>query len=627
MSNMAQRTYPIGAECRDSGVHFRVWAPNCRRVSVVLNGEQHYDLTSEEQGYFSSLISSATAGTRYKFQLDRDELAPDPASRYQPEGPHGSSQVVDPKTFRWTDATWKGRPLAEFVIYELHVGTFTSEGTWAAAAKELTELADIGVTCIEMMPVAEFAGKFGWGYDGVQHFAPSHLYGAPDDLKNFIDRAHSHGIAVILDVVYNHLGPDGNYLGKYAKNYFTDHYETDWGAAINFDGEQSESVREFFLANVAYWVREFHFDGLRLDATQNIYDRSPPDSHILTQIGETARVAAAHRTVVVISENEPQHPQLCRPVAKGGNGLDALWNDDYHHSALVALTGHREAYYTDYSGQPQEFISAAKYGYLYQGQWYSWQDARRGKPGFDLPARTFINFIENHDQVANSGQGLRSHQQCSPARYRALLALTMLMPGTPMLFQGQEFCSSSPFLYFADHTPELAGMVKKGRAEFLSQFPSLKDPQAVAQLPVPHDPATFERCKLNFAERQTHAAAYQLTRDLLSLRRSEPGFQPESSRDVDGAIIGPGAFVLRYFFPEDQDRLLIVNLGSDLKLSIVPEPLLAPPEDQRWTLLLATEDPRYGGRGVEPPEQSEGGWHLTANSAVVLQAEKIMSRR
>lgn len=624
---MFQRNDPIGAELHDGGVHFRVWAPNCRRLSVVLNGEQHYDLTDEGQGYFSGLISSATTWTRYKFQLDRDELAPDPASHYQPEGPHGPSQVIDPAQFVWSDVNWKGLPLSELVIYELHIGTFTTEGTWRAAAKELKELADVGINCIEVMPVAEFPGSFGWGYDGVQLFAPTRIYGKPDDFRDFVNRAHGHGIAVILDVVYNHLGPDGNYLGKFAKSYFTDRYKTDWGAAINFDGEQSASVREFFLANVAYWIRDFHLDGLRLDATQNIYDKSPPSRHILTQISQTARAAAPNRIVILTAENEWQHPQLCRPVSKEGNGLDALWNDDYHHSAIVALTGNRQAYYSDYLGHPQEFISAAKYGYLYQGQWYSWQKRRRGLPAFDLSQHTFINFIQNHDQIANSGQGLRVHQQCSPSRYRVLMTLTILMPGTPMLFQGQEFCASSPFLFFADHNPELAAMVKNGRAKFLSQFPCLSDSQMIAQLAVPHDPKTFERCKLNFDERQTNRAAYQLTKDLISLRRSRPGFQPASPRDIDGAVIGSNAFVLRYFFPDGEDRLLIVNLGADLDLAVLPEPLLAPPEDRRWEILFSTEDLRYGGNGIRQWELAESGWLLTAECAIVLQGVNPTSRK
>jgi maltooligosyltrehalose trehalohydrolase len=618
---MDQRRYPVGAEPLGQGVHFRVWGPDCRKLAVVINENEVHELKHERDGYFSVAVDGVRVGATYQFQLENQDLVPDPASRFQPQGVHGPSQVVDPGRFRWTDDAWHGQELAGLVVYEMHIGSFTPEGTWDAATRELPELAELGVNCIELMPVAEFRGEFGWGYDGVDLFAPTRLYGTPDDFRNFVNAAHANGIAVILDVVYNHLGPEGNYLGKFAAAYFTDRYKTDWGAAINFDGADSAPVREYFLTNAAYWIQDFHLDGLRIDATQNIYDAAPLDRHILTQIGQQARAAAAGRTILLIAENEPQHPELCRAVDQGGYGLDAVWNDDYHHSAMVALTGHREAYYTDYFGNPQEFISAAKYGYLFQGQWYSWQDNRRGRSGLDLPRPAFITFIQNHDQVANSGRGLRAHQQSSPARYRAFTALTLLMPGTPMLFQGQEFAASTPFLYFADHGPELAALVQAGRAEFLSQFSSLTDERIAAHFARPDDPQTFQRCKLDFSERTSHTAEYQLTKDLLKLRRTAPGFQPESVRGVDGATISPNAFVLRYFFEDGQDRLLVVNLGRDLELAVVPEPLLAPPYDMQWRVLLSTEEPQYGGNGVRSPECKEGGWFIPAEVAMVLVGE------
>lgn len=612
-----QRRYPIGAEVQTDGIHFRVWAPGRRHVEVVFE-DSSQQLKPEHDGYFSGLSREARTGSLYRFRLDHADLAPDPASRFQPDGPHGPSQVIDPLEFDWTDESWKGRQLAGLIIYELHIGTFTRDGTWGAAIRELAELAEIGINCIEVMPVADFAGKFGWGYDGVDLFAPTRLYGTPDDFRRFVDAAHAQGIAVLLDVVYNHFGPDGNYLGKFAADYFTDRHETDWGAAINFDDEQCGPVREFFLTNAAYWIQEFHLDGLRLDATQNIYDDSPPDRHILTQIGKQARSAAPDRTILIIAESEPQLPQLCRPVAAGGYGLDAVWNDDYHHAAMVALTGHREAYYTDYHGSPQEFISTAKYGYLYQGQWHAWQNKRRGQPGFDLPLSAYVNFIQNHDQVANSGRGLRAQHLTSPGRYRTLTALTLLMPGTPLLFQGQEFAASSPFQFFADHGPQLAALVEAGRAQFLSQFPRLVDPQMRTLLGQPHDPQTFHRCKLDFSERVSNASSYQLTRDLLRLRRNDPAFQLTSPRAVDGAVLGPQAFVLRYFYEKGGDRLLVVNLGHDLDLSIVPEPLLAPPRAMQWHILLSTEAPQFGGNGVCPLAGDTRDWKIPAEAAVLL---------
>ena len=343
-----------------------------------------------------------------------------------------------------------------------------------------------------------------------------------------MDHAHALGLGVILDVVYNHVGPDGNFLAKFSPDYFTDRYSTDWGPAINFDGEYSGPVREFFLANAGYWIDEFHFDGLRLDATQEIYDQSA--EHILAAIAQQVRQSARGRATILVAENEPQQTKLVRPPAQGGYGLDALWNDDFHHSATVALTSHNEAYYADYHGTPQEFISALKWGYLYQGQWYTWQKQRRGTPTFGLKPATFVTFLQNHDQIANSGTGLRCHQLTSPGRYRAMTALMLLGPGTPMLFQGQEFAASSPFFYFADHNAELAPLVRRGRAEFLSQFPSLACPAMQSRLPDPGDPRTFEQSKLDFSERQQHAETYALHRDLLKLRRQDPVLREPTPR-------------------------------------------------------------------------------------------------
>jgi maltooligosyltrehalose trehalohydrolase len=547
------------------------------------------------------------------------DLFPDPYSRFQPDGPHGPSRVIDPAKFPWTDSGWGGVSLRGQVLYEIHVGTFTREGTFAAAVRELPELAACGITCLEVMPVAEFPGRFGWGYDGVNLFAPTRLYGEPDDFRRFVDAAHSHGLGVILDVVYNHLGPDGNYLRQFAPTYFTDRYKTEWGEAINFDGPDAGPVREFFAANAAYWIDEFHLDGLRLDATQNVYDDTAPDKHILTEIGRRVRQAARGRRAIVVSENEPQCPELCRPVKAGGYGLDAVWNDDFHHSAMVALTGRNEAYYTDYLGTAQEFVSAVKYGYLYQGQWYSWQEKRRGRPGLDLPPAAYVTFIQNHDQVANSGRGRRVHQLTNPGGYRAMTALLLLAPGTPMLFQGQEFAASAPFLYFADHGPDLADLVRAGRIEFLAQFRALTDPRMESVLAPPHEPNTFEVCKLDFAERETHAEVYRLTKDLLKLRRSDPAFAAQAHRAVDGAVLGESAFVLR-FFADDGDRLLIVNLRRDLHLVVCPEPLLAPPGRSKWEVVLSTEDPAYGGSGSGPVETEAEGWRIPGEAAVVLTA-------
>jgi maltooligosyltrehalose trehalohydrolase len=620
------RRLPVGAEIIDGrGVHFRVWAPDHRRVVVVVEGHTAGEgreelLDAAGDGYFEGLVEAAAAGTRYRFRLDEEEaLYPDLASRFQPEGPHGPSQVVDPHAFRWTDGAWRGVTIEGQVIYEMHIGTFTPEGTWAAAARQLAELAACGLTVLEIMPVADFPGRFGWGYDGVNLFAPTRLYGQPDDFRRFVDEAHRVGLAVILDVVYNHVGPDGAFFNAFAKNYYAKDYENEWGDPLNFDGDDCERVREFFVSNAVYWIDEYHLDGLRFDATQTIYDDSP--EHVLAEMSRRAREAAAPRSIVLVAENETQTCRLVAPAVDGGYGLDALWNDDYHHSALVALTGHREAYYTDYLGLPQEFLSAVKHGYLYQGQRYAWQKKNRGTPTWDVKPASFVSYLENHDQVANSLCGRRLHQLTSPGRYRALTALTLLGPATPMLFQGQEFASSKPFLYFADHEPALAASVRKGRFEFLSQFPSIAGDAAQACLAEPGAHDTFARCRLDFGERETHREAYDMVRDLLRMRREEEVFRAQRPRGVDGAVLAPAAFVLRFFAAagHDEDRLLIVNLGPDLPLPAIPEPLLAPPEGRRWAVAWSTDDPRYGGQGV-PPVVANDGIRLPGEAAVVLTA-------
>ena len=593
------------------GVRFRVWAPKRKKVEVA-TGTGSFELEAEGDGWFSGLVEGIGAGTLYKYRLDGGEDFPDPASRFQPEGPHGPSQVIDPSTFPWTDEGWRGIRREGQVLYEMHVGTFTPEGTWEAASRELPELARLGITVIEMMPVAEFPGRFGWGYDGVNLFAPYHIYGEPDDLRRFVDRAHAAGLGVILDVVYNHFGPDGNYLRQYSDAYFTDRYENDWGDAIDFE---PGPVREFFLANAGYWIDEFHFDGLRLDATQDIHDAS--DDHILSAMCRRVREAAIGRSAYLVAESEPQEARLVREL-----GIDALWNDDFHHTAMVALTGRNEAYYTDYLGTAQELVSAVKYGYLYQGQRYSWQKKRRGSSSLDLPPPAFVSYIQNHDQIANSGRGERCHLLSSPGRFRALTALLLLGPATPMLFQGQEFCASAPFRYFADHEPELAQAVQKGRLEFLAQFPSLKGPEMQACIADPRDPSTFEICRLDLSERESHASCYAMHRDLLRLRREDPVFRAQAAGGLDGAVLTPEAFVLR-FFSKGDDRLLFVNLGRDLDLIPAPEPLLAPPDGACWEVVWSSEDPRYGGGGTPPPEDREGGWHLTGQAAVVLRPKEM----
>ena len=530
-------------------------------MAVVIDGRA-WPLEREERGYFSALVESAKAGTRYKIRVRGGDF-PDPASRFQPDGPHGASEVIDP-AFEWRAANPPARD--ERVIYEIHIGTFTKEGTYAAAMQHFPRLAELGVTVLEVLPIHDFPGAFGWGYDGVDLYAPTRLYGRPADLRRFVDTAHAHGLAVILDVVYNHFGPDGCYLRQFTPHYFTDRYVNDWGESVNFDGEGAHGVREFVAENAAYWIDEFHLDGLRLDATQSIHDAS--EKHILREITERARAAARGREIFIVAENEPQDTILLREY-----GVDAMWNDDWHHAAIVAATGLVEAYYTDYRGRPQEFVSMATLGFLYQGQYYSWQKNGRGTPSHDIDPRRLVCFLQNHDQIANSATGARLHELTSRRTLEALTALLLLLPQTPMLFQGQEFGAKSPFLYFADHEPELARAVRNGRLEFLAQFPSLIG----VAIDAPENRATFERCKLDHDDRD--AEIETLHRELLALRREQP-FDGE----LRGAVLGETSLALRWLTSSARDRLLIVHLGEPFTMDPQAEPLLAPPAGfERWT--------------------------------------------
>ena len=657
-----KRRYPIGAELiGENQTHFRIWAPKARKIDVVLEDAadakpKFYPLTAEPAGYFSGAVN-ASAGQHYRFRInDAETFYPDPASRFQPDGPHGASCIVDPMKFQWSDAQWPGLKIKGQIIYEMHIGTFTDEGTWRAAAEQLSELARIGITVIEMMPVAEFPGRFGWGYDGVDLFATSHLYGTPDDLRAFIDRAHSLGVGVILDVVYNHFGPDGNYLGVFSDDYLVHGKGHEWGDVINFDGPNSGPVREFFITNGRYWIEEFHFDGFRFDATHAIHDQS--EEYIIGAVGCAARKAAGSRSIILVAENDLQESKMVRPGGSEfrlqaaprdfaslpdrvnaelrtptGDGLDGMWNDDLHHSAIVALTGQNVGYFSDYAGKPQEFISAAKYGFLYQGQALSWRKVLRGTPtrsgglqsaangtaAFNIPAEAFVCFIENHDQIANTGLGNRPRFQTSAGRYRAITALLLLGPWTPLLFQGEEFGASSPFLFFADvGDASVREQTRRGRAELLAPFLSLSEEETLRNLPAPDDPEAFSRCKLDFSEREKNRHIYDLHADLLKLRREDSRFRQQSFGGIDGAVLGSASFVIRFFSEADDDRLLLVNLGERQILHPASEPLLAPPAGCRWVTLWTSDSPRYGGVDAVATATSKQ-WILPAESTVALR--------
>jgi maltooligosyltrehalose trehalohydrolase len=625
VSAQTARRLPIGAELLDDAtVHFRVWAPRRKRVELVLrcdsaeptNGRSA-QLDAEENGYFSIAVE-AKAGLRYGYRLDdHPRVFPDPASRFQPDGPAELSQIIDSRSFAWSDAAWRGVEPPGQVLYEMHIGTFTPEGTFAAAAEELAELARIGITVVEVMPVADFHGQFGWGYDGVSMFAPTRLYGQPDDFRRFVDRAHAVGLGVILDVVYNHFGNVDNYTGEFSADYKTSRYQNDWAEAINFDGENSQPVRDFFVANARYWIEEFHLDGFRFDATHTVHDAS--HEHILATINRAARQAAPHKSLYLVAEDEAEDVRHVRPLDQGGFGLDAMWNDDFHHSAHVRLTGANPGYYSGFRGTVDELAAAIKRGFIYQGQYSTWHKRPRGTPTRGVPASALVSFLQNHDQVSNSRTGRRLHQLTSPGRFRALTALWLLAPQTPLFFQGQEFGASTPFLFFADYTGDMARAVAGGRAEFIAQFPPAASDDGKLTSLNPCDRAAFEHSKLNLTEREHNREIYQLHSDLLRLRREDAIFSRQRADLLDTARLSDDCLAVRYFHDAGDDRLILVNFAGDLHLRPVAEPLLAPPQKRRWQMLWNSSAPRYGGTGSAAAE-TDDGWSIASQSASVLRA-------
>lgn len=606
------------------GTHFRVWAPDHACVGLEWMGEEGWELRSMEAepgGYFGLSVEEVGAGTLYRYRLESG-VYPDPVSRYQPEGVHGPSQVVDPGAYQWRDAGWRGVCARGQVLYEMHVGTFTPEGTLASAARRIGHLRELGVTVVELMPLAEFAGRFGWGYDGVALYAPTRLYGDPEEVRAFVDCAHAEGIGVLLDVVYNHLGPSGNYLRQFAGGYFSRTHSSEWGDSLNLDGEGCGPVREWVVQNARYWIEEYHFDGLRLDATQQVFDDSA--EHVLKVVVREARRAACGRTVWMVAENEPNAAELLRPQEEGGMGLDALWNDDFHHSAMVTLSGHHEAYYHDYRGTAQELLSALKHGFLFQGQRFLWQDKARGSSTRGLEPWRFVNFLQNHDQVANSLRGLRMDRSAAPGALRAMTALLLLGPGTPLLFQGQEFGASSPFVYFADHERGLAEAVARGRLEFLSQFASVGgrgggvEGTHVLGVPDPGSEEMYRACQLDWGEVDGHGEVFALHQDLLRLRREDPVFGDPRCGGIDGAVLREDCMAVRFLGPPE--RLLLFNFGADLLLAPMAEPLLAPGEAGAWVVRWSSEELRYGGGGC-PWVLGSRGWEMPGRAAVVLVPE------
>ena len=565
---------PFGTEAHKEGVvRFRLWAPSQSVLALVLQGargEQEIGMVRADDGWFEVEIKSevANAGSRYGFRLEDGLCVPDPASRFQPEGVHGLSEVLDPKAYDWQDEDWRGRPWAEVVLYELHVGTFTPEGTFRAAIEKLDHLAGLGITAIELMPVADFPGRRNWGYDGVLPFAPDASYGRPDDLKALVDAAHARGLMVFLDVVYNHFGPEGNYLHCYAPQFFTERHKTPWGAAINFDDSGSRTVRDFFIHNALYWLEEYHFDGLRFDAVHAIIDDTRPD--ILEELATVVRESLGHgRHVHLVLENE--HNTAHYLAHQGGKPRHyvAQWNDDIHHVLHVLLTGEHEGYYVDYAENPlQQLGRCLTEGFAYQGDPSAYRHGeRRGESTRGLPSTAFVNFLQNHDQIGNRAFGERLTLLAKPQALRAATAVLLLAPQPPLLFMGQEWGSRTPFPFFCDFGAELGAAVTAGRRREFAKFPAFQDPEARARIPDPNDPATFSAAVLDWSElKKTDQRDWlSLHRDLLALRKRE--IVPLLG-NLDGGqghfrMLGGQALEVYWIFGDRSRLTLLANFGDE----------------------------------------------------------------
>jgi len=518
---------PFGAESRADGTtRFRLWAPGAKRVEIELGAENAAPgraMTMQSAGWYESVVPDTPAGTRYAYRIDGELRVPDPASRSNPDDVHAPSMVVDPEAYLWRDEAWRGRPWEEAVIYELHIGTFTPEGTFAAAIDKLDYLSNLGVTALEIMPVADFPGTRNWGYDGVLPYAPDAAYGTPEDLKRLVDAAHAKQLMVLLDVVYNHFGPEGNYLHAYAPQFFNPRHQTPWGAAINFDAEGSRVVRDFFIHNALYWIEEYGMDGLRLDAVHAIADDTQPD--IVAELCEAVRAGPGRdRHVHIVLENDKnQSRYLARDAKLAPIQASAQWNDDIHHAFHILVTGERDGYYDDYAERPLWYLGRClAEGFAYQGEVSAYREHTvRGEPSAQLPGSAFVSFVQTHDQVGNRAFGERIAQIADPKALRAAVACYLLAPAPPLIFMGEEFGAASPFLFFCEFGPELAAAVTRGRREEFGKFERFRDPTVQATIPDPNDPATFAASKLDWSEidRGLHAEWLTLYRDLLDLRR------------------------------------------------------------------------------------------------------------
>lgn len=592
----------------DGACLFRVWAPLRKSVTLQLISPSARRLVmhKRQHGYWEVLAGEVAPDSRYHYELDSQLVRPDPASRYQPEGVHGPSAVVDHSAFHWHDRAWKGLPPAEMIMYELHIGTFTHEGTFEAAVEHLDDLRDLGINALEVMPVAQFPGKRNWGYDGVYPFAVQNSYGGPDGLKRFVDACHDRSMAVIMDVVYNHFGPEGNYLNDFGP-YFTNKYRTPWGKAINFDDQYSDEVRNLFIENALHWFRDYHIDALRLDAVHGITDMSARP--FLRELADSARSFSmeSSREFYLIAESDLNDPKIVRPNTQGGAGYHAQWNDDFHHALHTVLTGEKDGYYTDF-GELEQLGNAYREGFIYTGQHSVYRKRRHGAPSRDIPPGKFVVFSQNHDQIGNRMLGERLSAMVSFEALKLAAGLVILSPNIPLLFMGEEYGEEAPFLYFIDHSDKgLTEAVREGRKREFSSF-SWKG--------LPPDPASLEtylRSRLNWQKRLegNHAVLLAYYRALTELRRALPPFSDDTIRQI-GVRLLPSSEVLSLSITKGDAQIAwLAHFGQGNAL------ITWPFSEGSWQRLIDSGDTLWGGPGSLLPE------HIDADTEIVLSAKSF----
>jgi maltooligosyltrehalose trehalohydrolase len=558
------RELPFGAEPKSGEVRFRLWAPRAETVSLQLGAA--FPMAREPGGWFSLTTADAGPGSRYRYLIDGQALA-DPASRHQPEGVHGPSEVIDPATYDWSDVGWRGRPREELVLYELHLGTFSDTGDFAGAVQHLDHIVELGATAVELMPIAEFPGHRDWGYDGVFFFAPASQYGRPDELKRLVEACHAYGLAIFLDVVYNHFGPEGNYLPAVAPDFFTDRHQTPWGAAIDFSGPYSRPVRDFVINNALYWLEEFHFDGLRFDAVHAIFDDSEPD--IISEIAQVIRRRISDREIHLVLENDRNQARYLRRVDGRVAGYDAQWNDDLHHILHVLVTGDTSGYYGDYAAEPAKHLGRAlAEGFAYQGEPSPFRGGKpRGEPSGELPATAFVGFLQNHDQVGNHPFGTRIAARAEEAVLHAGVTIVLLSPQIPLLFMGEEWGSVQPFAFFCDFEPALRDSVREGRRREFAHFPEFQDEAAREQIPDPTALSTFVMSRLDWTEpgKELHSLWLARYRRMIAIRAHEIAPRLAGMPPFAGSYraLGPRAVSVEWRLGDASQLLLLANFSGE----------------------------------------------------------------